>query len=257
MQRRVMSCTGPTLLPLERNRARVLTVAVLDTPRMRPLMMLRCQHRAQALVRHQIAGEIVELDHRRGAQQLRQQQFPAFLVVSGKCGRRAPLRRGKGRDQFAQIRLAGTHHVRPRMEHRRVGQAGPDGGGEHRRQGSRQVGIAGEAELRQQSLSAAPARPSPPRELGFSGIENSRASNTPNMPVAGSYPGRRHQAAIRAQIGLPRQTAQHRQVVVAGGIEQHRRMAGRRIGAHPVLGTRIESLPSGGAGQCPHQGRLH
>ena len=28
MQRRVMSCTGPTLLPLDRNKARVLTVAV-------------------------------------------------------------------------------------------------------------------------------------------------------------------------------------------------------------------------------------
>ena len=38
MQRRVMSCTGPTLLPLERNRARELTVAIFDTPRMRPLM---------------------------------------------------------------------------------------------------------------------------------------------------------------------------------------------------------------------------
>ncbi len=33
-------------------------------------------------------------------------------------------------------------------------------------------------------------------------------------------------------------------------------MAGWRVGAHPVLGAGIESLPGGGARQRPHQGRL-
>jgi hypothetical protein len=35
--RRAMSCTGPTLFPLDKNKARVLTVAVLETPRIRPV----------------------------------------------------------------------------------------------------------------------------------------------------------------------------------------------------------------------------
>ena len=37
MQRRAMSLTGPTLLPELRNKARVPTVAVLLTPKMRPV----------------------------------------------------------------------------------------------------------------------------------------------------------------------------------------------------------------------------
>ena len=37
MQRRAMSCTGPTLFPLDRNSVRVLTVAVFETPSIRPL----------------------------------------------------------------------------------------------------------------------------------------------------------------------------------------------------------------------------
>ena len=54
----------------------------LRHPKDAPAHVLRSQRHAQALVRHQIAGKIVELDHGRRPQQLREQQLSAFLVVS-------------------------------------------------------------------------------------------------------------------------------------------------------------------------------
>src|SRR5690606_2671822 len=38
IQRRAISCIGPTLLPLDRISVRVFTTAIFDTPNMRPLI---------------------------------------------------------------------------------------------------------------------------------------------------------------------------------------------------------------------------
>ena len=54
---------------------------------------------------------------------------------------------------------------------------------------------------------------------------------------------------------MARQAAEHRKVVVAGGVKQHRRVARRRIGAGPVLGPGIEAFPGGDTRQGTYQGR--
>jgi hypothetical protein len=140
------------------------------------------------------------------------------------------------------------------MEHRRMGKAGADSRGEHRHQGCRQVGFTGEAELSQKTFQ---------QGQGGLGLRAGRLHGDGELARVehAKHSGgrvitrRRHQAAVRPQIGLPRQAAQHRQVVVAGRVEQHRRMTRRRIDAHPVIGARVEPFPGGGAGSRTHQGR--
>ena len=220
-----------------------------------PAHVFRCQRRAQALVRHQVAGEIVELDHCGAAQQLGEQQLAAFLVVGRKGGLRAALRRGKGGDQFAKIRLARPHHVRPHMEHRRYRQTGADGGGEDCGQRRRAVGLARETELGQQVLKQRQ------RRFGLRAAGCVREGKRTRVEHAehargGIVAGRRHQAAVGTQIGLACQSAEHRQMLVTRRIEQHRRMPGRGIGAHPILGAGVVAFPQRGPRERAHQRRL-
>ena len=140
MQRRVMSCTGPTLLPLDRNKARVLTVAVLETPRMRPLICsdVSAVHRLLCATRSP-----VRLSNSITAGARNSSASSSFRHSSSSPGKVV----GVPRCGVAKAVISSHRYDLPEptmcardMEHRRMRQAGADGRGEHRRQGRGQVG---------------------------------------------------------------------------------------------------------------------
>ena len=206
-------------------------------------------------MRHQIAGEIVELDHGRAAQQLGEQQLAAFLVIGREGGRCAALRRGKGGDQLAQIGLARPHHVRPHMKHRRRRQAGADGSGKDGGQRCRAIRLARETELGQQVLKQ---RQRCFRHRAAGCVHEGKRARVEHAEHArgGIVAGRRHQAAVGSQIGLACQAAEHWQMLVTRRIEQHRRMPCRGIGAHPILRAGVVAFPQRGPRERAHQRRL-
>ena len=213
------------------------------------------QCRAQRLVGDQVAGEVVEGEHRRCLHKRRQQQLRALLLRGRERagrGHRRPRKRG---DHAAQVALAGGDLRRAHVKHRRQRQRRPDRGRQHRRQRRRLVVRLGKTELRQQPEQFLQRRP------GLGGRRRGRHREVPRREGAKHAAGtvetcRRHEAAVLAQVWLPGDATQHRQVRVAGGVVEHRDVPRRRVADHVLPAAGVVALP-GHAGRQRTDDRVH
>ncbi len=143
----------------------------------------------------------------------------------------------------------------PDMEHRRMGETRPDRGGEYCRKCSGKIRCLGETELGQQFSQQGQGEFGLCLRRGFGHGKFPRVKY-PKHTGGGIIARRLHQAAVRAEIRLTRQSVQYREMGIVRRIEQHRGMPRRRISAHPVLTAGIESFPCSNSRHRSNQGRL-
>src|SRR5580700_2750361 len=146
--RRSRSRIGPTLFPDPRNKVRVLTVAVLMTPRIRSVICWAVSIRLMT----PCGIHLIKLNHCRADQQQGQNDLSRFLRGRRIAYFEVPARPGECANQFAQIRFTAAEYRRSDVKTRRMWKRRAHDRRKDRRKRSRPIGRGNETKFREQIL---------------------------------------------------------------------------------------------------------